>query len=57
MEQVSHEFLAYLAKNDNPVLNQKPLQQGDYHIQFDLDGFHYEFEQTNGYWKWKYYQV
>ena len=54
MEQVNHEFLAELAKSNSPVLNSKPLQDGDYDIQFDYDGFHFEFSQKNGYWQWKY---
>lgn len=54
MEQVNHEFLAELAKSNSPVLNSKPLQDGDYDIEFDYMGFHFEFSQKNGYWQWKY---
>lgn len=56
MEEVSHEFLAELAKTNNPILNNKPLQEGNYDIEFDYQGVHYEFHQINGYWQWKYYQ-
>lgn len=56
MEKVNHEFLAELAKSNSPVLNEKPLQDGDYNIEFDYGGFHFEFSQKNGYFKWKYYQ-
>lgn len=54
MIEVSQEFLAQLAKSNDENLNKKPLQKGDYSIDFELDGIQYHFAQTNGRWVWDY---
>lgn len=52
MEKVSQEFLAELAKSNSQVLNDKPLREEDYDIQFEYDGANFSFSQKKGYWKW-----
>lgn len=39
MEKVNHEFLAELAKSNSPVLNSKPLQDGEpYYYKDNIEG-------------------
>lgn len=57
MIEVSKEFLAHLAKNNDENLNKKPLRKGNYSIDFTLDGMKYHFSQTDGKWVWNYKQA
>lgn len=54
MEQVSQEFLAALAKDNNRILDKQPLQKGEYEISFVIDGILYEFSSDGVYWFWRY---
>lgn len=56
MIEVNQAFLAQLAKSNSQVLNDKPLREGQYDINFELEGFKYSFTSDGTYWQWSYNQ-
>ena len=54
MLEVSKEFLAELEKSNSPALNEKPLKNEKYDIDFELGGFKYKFSYDGTYWNWEY---
>ncbi|QYA46439.1 transglycosylase family protein [Nosocomiicoccus ampullae] len=55
--EVDEAKLAELAINNPESLNEAPIQEGNYDITFDLEGYTFNFESNGFEWKWSYAPV
>ena len=48
--------LAQKAQSNDQSLNESPIQKGAYNVNFDYNGFNYDFEANGTQWGWNYAQ-
>lgn len=56
-ESVDFNKVAEMIQNKDPELNKKPLHEGPYDYNFDINGWKYHCKSDGTYWNWEYRQV